>query len=73
MSALGRGRASIGELRVGMITYGLYWGQRCVLQQHEVARLDIAVEDLVGMALGYGPEHCPHIACNLPISKQLAK
>ncbi len=45
----------------------LYGGQWLILQEHEVARLDITVQNFVGMTLGNGPQHCPHVTGHLQV------
>lgn len=49
----------------GTLTNGFYRGEGVVLKEHEVARLDISMQDVVVVALCNRAKHCAHVACHL--------
>ena len=49
------------------LTYGLQRGPLRVVQEHEVARLDVPVQDAVRVALRQRPQDCTHVAGHLQV------
>lgn len=57
--------------QVGLsLTDGFHRREGALLQQHEVAGFDVAVKDVVGVALSHCSQDCPHVTSNLQSPKE---